>query len=411
MTRSGINKKEREGFGSFIERLSNAHTEYLNGLPSDVETQMLEEGFSRFKKIGLPGKQDEYWKYSDLAKKLVNKDFKLQVPSASFGLDRDFKNQSENNRNSFDDINCQNGCVVSLNRPAKESSLLQLSRSLSTHSAIDHVIDSDKCFYLRYGTQACSLNSPCVNIKVADGVQATLIEDLECPDRSWLNNILSIELGEGAHLTHYVRSTQADTSILTSHISAEVGNQSVYEVFLLNEGAEFSKINIDVTLKGKYSEANIKALNLLGNELHQDCTFYVAHEAEDTRSKQTIRNIAADKSRLIFQGKAYVARQAQKTDAQQMCKSVLLSRMAEINAKPELEIYADDVLCAHGATCGELDEEALFYLKSRGLNGLEARTLLLRAFIQDLLDSVADEEVYNVYEAKLNAFLVNRGSI
>ncbi len=126
---------------------------------------------------------------------------------------------------------------------------------------------------------------------------------------------------------------------------------------------------------------------------HADFTSVVGHTAAGCQSRQTVKNVLAGKSRGVFQGKIEVARQAQKTDGYQMNQALLLSPDAEVDSKPELEIFADDVKCSHGATVGELDAEQMFYLRSRGVPEAEARSILVRAFLAEALDAVADETI------------------
>ena len=140
---------------------------------------------------------------------------------------------------------------------------------------------------------------------------------------------------------------------------------------------------------------------LLGASQHGDVTTVVAHDAPHCGSRQTVKNVLTDRSRGVFQGRIEVARVAQKTDGYQMSQALLLSPDAEIDCKPELQIYADDVKCSHGATVGELDEEQLFYLRSRGVPEREARALLIRAFLSEALDQVVHEDARPMLDAAI----------
>lgn len=144
--------------------------------------------------------------------------------------------------------------------------------------------------------------------------------------------------------------------------------------------------------------ANWNAAQLLGGRQHADFTTVVSHDAPNCASRQTVKNVLTGRSRGVFQGKIEVARGAQKTDGYQMNQALLLSPDAEIDSKPQLEIYADDVKCSHGATVGELDDGQLFYLRSRGIPQPEARAMLVRAFLTEALDTVSHEPIRAVLE-------------
>ena len=401
----GADKTEELDTGSFIDTISDIHAAYLQENGNQTTDLSMKESFSKFLAQGLPGKKDEYWKYTDLGRAISKKSFNLQSPKSLLCAD---------NGESIEEGVVQNASkedvVVSLKEGSDGNSLLDLSRSLSDCAVINHEISENGRYVLTHNTYENSLNSPRVVLKVKNGVEATLIEELDCPDNSWLNSFVTIEVEANGKLTHYVKSKQETGSVLTSHINVGVQEDGLYRAFWLNKGGKIGRNSVSIRLKGRRAESHLTALNLLKNNNHQDSTFYVRHDAEDTHSTQTVKNIAADKGRVVFQGKTFVEKDAQKTDARQLCKSVLLSRTAEIDAKPELEIYADDVQCAHGATCGELDEQSLFYLRSRGLNDNQARALLLRAFIEDVIENISDENILNAYEANLDSFLADINS-
>ena len=148
-------------------------------------------------------------------------------------------------------------------------------------------------------------------------------------------------------------------------------------------------------MKGKNAKLNLNGVYISGDKQHHDLTTAIYHDVPDCTSKQIVRGVLGGKSTGVFQGKVRVAPNAQKTDGQQMSKAILLSDTATANAKPELEIYADDVICAHGATVGELDDDQLFYLKSRGISMDQARKILIKAFLQDIINESVDETLHS----------------
>jgi len=172
---------------------------------------------------------------------------------------------------------------------------------------------------------------------------------------------------------------------------AEVGAKGVYDAFVLTLGAKLARTEIHARLLGEGGAVHLNGAQLLGGQQHGDITTVVAHDAPGCASRQTVKNVLSDHSRGVFQGRIEVARVAQKTDGYQMNQALLLSPYAEINCKPQLEIYADDVKCSHGATVGELDADQLFYLRSRGIPETEARAILVRSFLSEAMDPIQHE--------------------
>jgi Fe-S cluster assembly protein SufD len=146
-----------------------------------------------------------------------------------------------------------------------------------------------------------------------------------------------------------------------------------------------------MTLKELGANAELSGVSVLGGSLHADVTTHVYHAAGETQSTQLFKHVAGGKSRAVYQGKITVAKGADKSDSRQTAKALLLGERAEADLKPELEIFADDVKCAHGAAIGDLDADSLFYLRARGIPEQEARNMLLRAFLREAVDDVADE--------------------
>src|ERR1700743_1073801 len=176
----------------------------------------------------------------------------------------------------------------------------------------------------------------------------------------------------------------------------------------LTLGARLSRIEMHVDLNGPGAVAHLNGANILGGSQHADFTSVVGHRAPQGTSRQTVKNVLAGRSRGVFQGKIEVARDAQKTDGYQMNQALLLSPDAEIDYKPELELFAADVKCSHGAPVGELDADQLFYLRSRGIPDAEARSILVRAFLAEALDAVADETIRGKLEAAVEQWWVGQ---
>jgi Fe-S cluster assembly protein SufD len=237
------------------------------------------------------------------------------------------------------------------------------------------------------------------SIRLAQGARLTVVEISAGQGAHLMNTVLEIHVGPGGHLTHIRLQDDAVTAFHVSTTYADVEAGATYDSFTLNLGALLSRTEIHAQLTGSGAIAHLNAAQILAGSQHADFTTVVGHTAPGCTSRQTVKNVLADRSRGVFQGKIEVARDAQKTDGYQMNQALLLSPYAEVDSKPELEIFADDVKCSHGATVGELDGEQLFYLRSRGIPDAEARSILVRAFLAEALDAVADGTIRGRLEA------------
>ena len=179
---------------------------------------------------------------------------------------------------------------------------------------------------------------------------------------------------------------------------AQIEAGGTYDSFVLNLGGRMVRTEVHAHLAGPGGTAHLNGAQLLAGTQHADFTTVVRHDAPSCTSRQTVKNVLAGRSRGVFQGRIEVARHAQKTDGYQMNQALLLSPDAEVDTKPELEIFADDVKCSHGATVGELDAEQLFYLRSRGIPDGEARSILVRAFLAEALEAVAQDNIRAMLE-------------
>jgi len=227
-------------------------------------------------------------------------------------------------------------------------------------------------------------------IRLGAGASLTLF-DVSVGEGTYLHNpVFEIALGDGAKLSHLRLQDESRAAFHVSTLYADVATGATYDGFALTLGARLARMEVHARLTGSGASAHLNAAQLLGGTQHADFTTVVTHVAPGCASRQTVKNVLAGHSRGVFQGKIEVARGAQKTDGYQMNQALLLSPDAEIDSKPELEIFADDVKCSHGATVGELDAEQLFYLRSRGIPEAEARAILVRAFLAEALELVAD---------------------
>jgi Fe-S cluster assembly protein SufD len=218
---------------------------------------------------------------------------------------------------------------------------------------------------------------------------------------NFTNAAVSIELEAGAKMEHYRLQEESQRGFHIAHIHACVREHARYEIHDLAIGAALSRLNLSVRLAGSGAHATLKGLFMPSGAQHIDAHTLIEHLAPHTTSEEEYRGIAEGRGRGVFNGKVFVHQGAQKTDARQSSRNLLLSSTAEIDTKPELEIYANDVKCSHGATTGQLDPTALFYLRSRGIPEMEARALLIRAFAESILSSIRSAAVNRYLESRL----------
>ncbi|HEY1096159.1 MAG TPA: Fe-S cluster assembly protein SufD [Alphaproteobacteria bacterium] len=239
-------------------------------------------------------------------------------------------------------------------------------------------------------------HSRCV-IVAEDHSESTIVEVTHGQESYGVNIGFDIHVGTHARLHHYrwQNDTQRAAHFVTSNI--HVGRDASYDHFCLMMGSKLARHDVRAHLIAPNTECRVNGVYLAAQQQHLDTTILIEHHQPHGTSNQTFKGIVAGSARAVFQGKVHVHRAAQKTDGYQLNNALLLSRTAEVDVKPELEIYADDVKCSHGATTGQLDTGPLFYLRSRGLSEAQAKILLMQAFIGPALDEIRDENVRNVF--------------
>ena len=225
---------------------------------------------------------------------------------------------------------------------------------------------------------------------------------------TYLNNTLMLaKVRRGAALTHYALQDETGEATHVTTRFIEVGERAAYRSYRLNLGAAASRDEYRVNLAGEEGQVVLNGGQLLRDKQLGDITTFVDHAVPGATAAETFKGVIDDEAHGVFQGKILVARDAQGTDGRMMNKTLLLSDKAEIDTKPELEIYADDVQCAHGATAGEIDAEALFYLRSRGLSEIKARGLLIRAFLAETLSANLEmpEALQDAYMERIDTWM------
>ncbi len=215
-------------------------------------------------------------------------------------------------------------------------------------------------------------------------------------EKNFLNIFYNFDLKENSILKNYKVDKFENKNIKYAFNNIEQDKNSISETFILSSGSNFCKNEINCNLNGEYSSAFVNGIFSINNNKHHEIRTIINHLKENTKSYQLIKSVLEDSSRAVYQGKIFVNSKAQKTDGYQLSKAILLNKDSEFNAKPELEIYADDVKCSHGSASGSLNEESIFYLMSRGLNYQQSRELLINGFLLDVVEKITDPEVKNL---------------
>lgn len=352
--------------------------------------------------LNLPSRRDEEWKWTDL-KRLLDKPL---VPTVAQLAEKDIERLI--NISPLSALNVQRVVVVngqlhakpkfisiSANAPAiaHEDPLLAMNAKLAAntlHLSFSGNVDQPvEVLHICTGQGAAIASR--LQISLAEGASATIIETF-VGEGDYLNNpVTTIEVAKGGRLDRVKIECESAASQHLSHVIVTLADNAILNDFTLTAGAKLNRQNVDIDFNGQNSNARVSGSYLLKGAQHADTRLTVDHKVPHCMSRELYKCVMDDRSRGIFQGKVIVRKNAQKIDGKQSSHALLLSETAEFDAKPELEIYADDVVCGHGTTCGDLNHDHLFYLKSRGIPESEARGMLVQAFVAEAFETVENE--------------------
>jgi len=230
-------------------------------------------------------------------------------------------------------------------------------------------------------------------LRLGRGSKLTLLDTADgAAGLAYMHNpVFEISLDEGAEMAHVRIQREGRAAFHLSSVHAAISAGATYDNFTLNAGAKLARNEIHASLDGPKAMCHMNGAQLVGDGQHADTTTMLHHAAPDCGSRQTYKTVLTGRSRGVFQGKILVSKAAQRTDGYQMNQALLLSAESEMDSKPQLEIYADDVKCSHGATVGALDAAQLFYLRSRGIPEESARSMLVEAFLIEATEGVGDD--------------------
>ncbi|MEM6461372.1 MAG: Fe-S cluster assembly protein SufD [Pseudomonadota bacterium] len=244
-------------------------------------------------------------------------------------------------------------------------------------------------------------------VDIGKGVKATFVERHVSvgDERCLVSSITDLRVGDNADVIWIISQERGIADTHFGQINIQLGANAKLTLYVVNSGGNLVRQELNIVAKGQHSELVLRGINLLGGDSHTDVTMTLDHLEPDCVSSETFRNVVFDHAHGVFQGQIRVAQIAQKTDAKMACNTLLLSDHCDFSAKPELEIFADDVQCGHGATVTDIEEEHLFYMKSRGIGERKARALLVKAFVAELVEELEDDALIEALEARIENWL------
>ena len=370
-----------------------------------------------FYKSGFPSKQFEDWKFTDL-NLILNKNFENISNEVKFESNKELKTIKNFEHNY---IFLTNGKIISTNFDHEEKSkilvkdydqkettnfdpgntLKLLNNALSSGGFSLEINENYKLKkpLVVYNYFSKDLKNKILNnknsIKLNKGSELILIDysDGKIQGNFIKNTIDTISLKKNAFLKNILIQNSKSDGHFYKYIKSSLESGANYKNFILSSGLKLNKIEIEVNLNKDDSSCGIySALNLVEDQ-HQEIKTRINHNSPNCKSYQKIKNVLNDKSKGVYQGKIFVEKIAQKTDAYQLSKALILNDDAEFDAKPELEIYADDVKCSHGSTSGSIDSDAIYYLMTRGIPKEEAVKLLINGFLNEILENITTSKV------------------
>ena len=385
---------------------------------SKRDIELKQSSLNEFIKTGFPNRKHENWKFSD-----INQIIKKNIGDLSFYNDYSFSNKIDksvfveefehnkivfiNGRIEKIDFDYEKKDKIEIideleikHRSNKFNSLIDLNKAF-TNKSYEILIKKDYKLakpLIIYHTTNDKIKSKNVNLrlefKLEENSSLRLIDLFnDNSEKNFLNIFYNFDLKQDSILKNYKIDKIKNKNVKYSFNNIEQATNSVSETFVLSSGSHFFKNEINCNLKGKYSSAFINGIFSLSDDRHHEIRTTINHLTENTKSYQLIKSILDDSSKAVYQGKIFVNSEAQKTDGYQLSKAILLDKASEFNAKPELEIYADDVKCSHGSASGSLNEDSIFYLMSRGLSYQQSKELLINGFLLDVIEKITDSEI------------------
>ena len=391
---------------------------------SESDTQLKKSFLNKFIEKGFPSRKFENWKFSD-----INQIIKKNIGELSFYNDYSSSNKIDtsifvdglehnkivfiNGRVEKIDFTYEDKDKIEINENSKPNDKLKSNNSLIdlnsafTNKSYKILVKENYSFnkpLIVYHISNNKIKFKNINLRLEFELKQNsslrLIDFFnDTSEKNFINIFYNFDLKKDSILKNYKIDKTQNNNIKYSFNNINQDENTVSESFILSSGSNFLKNEINCNLNGKYSSAFVNGIfSLMNNQQHEIRTT-INHLTDNTKSYQLIKSVLGKESKAVYQGKIFVNPIAQKTDGYQLSKAILLDETSEFNAKPELEIYADDVKCSHGSASGSLDENSIFYLMSRGLNYQQSKELLINGFMLDVIEKITDNEIKNLVKS------------
>ena len=379
------------------------------------QKEIKEINFDNFIKNGFPNRRIEDWKFSDL-KKIITNNFEnidFSKKEAQLNIDENLIGDLEHNKITF-----INGAISNIDFSYENEDKIIVEQNLNLENELSKntLLNLNTAFvsnytkilvkkgyqfkkplvllnYLSHDLSNSGLNTR-LDINLEDEASLNIINiSNENLNNNFLNFRQKINIGKNSILKNYSLDINETSNIKYSFKDINLEKNSHLEYFILSKGSKFAKHDINCSLNDEYGSVVINGIIDLNDKKHHEIKTIINHNEENCKSYQLIKSVLNDGAKGVYQGKIYVNSKAQKTDGYQLSRALLLSNEVEFNAKPELEIYADDVKCSHGSTSGNIDENSIFYLMSRGLSYAQSKKLLTNGFLNEVIEKITNEDV------------------
>ena len=388
---------------------------------SNRDIEIKKSYLNKFIENGFPNRKQENWKFLDINQIISN-----NISDLSFYNDYSIENKIDSSI-FIDDLEHNkiifiNGRIEKIDFSYEDKKQIEIiedsytiDKSENNNSLIDlNIALSNKHFKILI-KKGYSLKKPLIiyhltnekmkskNINLRLDFELEQNSSLKLIDffsddseKNFMNIFYNFNLDRDAILKNYKIDKSLNKNLKYSFNNINQKQNSISETFVFSAGSDYFKNEINCNLKGEYSSAFINGIFSLDDNKQHEIRTTINHLVENTKSYQLIKSVLGKNTKSAYQGRIYVDSKAQKTDGYQLSKAILLDETSEFNAKPELEIYADDVKCSHGSASGSLNEESIFYLMSRGLNYQQSKELLINGFLLDVVEKITDPEIKNL---------------
>lgn len=407
--------------------LIEAFGERLGLLPGDSEVMVQRDGAIEMIKAGFPTRRIESWHYTDL-RRLLGKVPEFDATASVRAPDPILEGSGL--------VTLINGAISGKPSLAEGVSFASLAEKLTDGSAAaelktygsDDTIGAINAAFVADGValdiaagtelekpvelqnlQAGGQTHVRMVVNAGAGSRAVIVERQSGEGAGLVSSVSQLTVGDGAEVTWLIIQEQPETAQHLAQFKAEIGADAKLTLFIMNAGGKLVRQEVHVKVSGEGSDFQLRGVNLLSGDSHTDVTMVLDHAVPHTGSVEVVRNVVTGKAHGVFQGRINVHQVAQKTDARMACNTLLLSDDGEFSAKPELEIFADDVACGHGATVTEIHGDHLFYLMSRGITEKSARGLLVKAFVAEVIEELEDKQIVEALEARLDDWFATHG--